>query len=77
MTSSFQVAAKTDCVMCYGPAVPDGYGVCYNPMAEHINFAVSAFNSCSDTNAAQMAHYLEKALLDLRLLLQSNPRSKL
>ncbi|XP_066466692.1 carnitine O-acetyltransferase [Tiliqua scincoides] len=75
--STSQVAAKTDCVMCYGPAVPDGYGVCYNPMAEHINFAISAFNSCGDTNAAQMAHYLEKALLDMRLLLQSNPRSKL
>ncbi|KAJ6654630.1 hypothetical protein lerEdw1_006783 [Lerista edwardsae] len=75
--STSQVAAKTDCVMCFGPVVPDGYGICYNPMAEHINFAVSAFNSCSDTNAARMAHYLEKALLDMRHLLQANPRSKL
>uniref|UniRef100_A0A2D4FUH2 Choline/carnitine acyltransferase domain-containing protein n=1 Tax=Micrurus corallinus TaxID=54390 RepID=A0A2D4FUH2_MICCO len=60
-----------------GPVVPDGYGVCYNPMEEHINFAISAFNSCSETNAARMSHYLEQALLDMQLLLQSNPKSKL
>lgn len=72
-----QVPAKTDCVMCFGPVVPDGYGICYNPMDEHINFAISAFNSCADTNAARMAHYLEKALLDMRILLQSTPKSKL
>uniref|UniRef100_A0ACB8F174 Uncharacterized protein n=1 Tax=Sphaerodactylus townsendi TaxID=933632 RepID=A0ACB8F174_9SAUR len=75
--STSQVPAKTDCFMCFGPVVPDGYGVCYNPMAEHINFAISAFNSCSETNAARLAHYLEKALLDMRHLLQSNPKSKL
>ncbi|NXK76211.1 CACP acetyltransferase, partial [Amazona guildingii] len=75
--STSQVPAKTDCVMCFGPVVPDGYGICYNPMDEHINFAISAFNSCADTNAARMAHYLEKALLDMRVLLQSAPRSKL
>lgn len=77
ITLSPQVPAKTDCVMCFGPVVPDGYGVCYNPMDEHINFAISAFNSCAETNAARMAHYLEKALLDMRILLQSTPKSKL
>ncbi|XP_028918959.1 carnitine O-acetyltransferase isoform X2 [Ornithorhynchus anatinus] len=75
--STSQVPAKTDCVMCFGPVVPDGYGVCYNPMADHVNFAVSAFNSCAETNAARMAHYLEKALLDLRTLLLAHPKSKL
>lgn len=75
--STSQVPAKTDCVMCFGPVVPDGYGVCYNPMEEHVNFAISAFNSCADTNAARMAHYLEKALLDMRILLQAAPKSKL
>ncbi|XP_064027296.1 carnitine O-acetyltransferase isoform X2 [Pogoniulus pusillus] len=75
--STSQVPARTDCVMCFGPVVPDGYGVCYNPMEHHINFAISAFNSCADTNAARMAHYLEQALLDMRALLQATPRSKL
>ncbi|XP_018426342.1 PREDICTED: carnitine O-acetyltransferase [Nanorana parkeri] len=75
--STSQVPAKTDCVMCFGPVVPDGYGVCYNPMEEHINFAVSAFNSCAETNAARLAHYLEKALLDIQQLIQHTPKSKL
>ncbi|XP_078006139.1 carnitine O-acetyltransferase isoform X4 [Phascolarctos cinereus] len=75
--STSQVPAKTDCIMCFGPVVPDGYGVCYNPMAEHINFVVSAYNSCAETNAARLTHYLEKALLDMRTLLQEHPRAKL
>uniref|UniRef100_A0AAA9S709 Carnitine O-acetyltransferase n=1 Tax=Bos taurus TaxID=9913 RepID=A0AAA9S709_BOVIN len=75
--STSQVPAKTDCVMFFGPVVPDGYGVCYNPMETHINFSVSAYNSCAETNAVHLAHYLEKALLDMRALLQSHPRAKL
>uniref|UniRef100_A0A8C9M224 Carnitine O-acetyltransferase n=1 Tax=Panthera tigris altaica TaxID=74533 RepID=A0A8C9M224_PANTA len=75
--STSQVPAKTDCVMFFGPVVPDGYGVCYNPMETHINFSVSAYNSCAETNAARLAHYLEKALLDMRALLQHHPRAKL
>lgn len=72
-----QVPSKIDCVMFFGPVVPDGYGVCYNPMEAHINFSVSAYNSCAETNAARLTHYLEKALLDMRALLQSHPRAKL
>uniref|UniRef100_A0A3Q2Q4P6 Carnitine O-acetyltransferase n=1 Tax=Fundulus heteroclitus TaxID=8078 RepID=A0A3Q2Q4P6_FUNHE len=64
-----QVGSKTDCVMCFGPTVPDGYGVCYNPMAEHINIAITAFNSCEDTNAANFAQAVKTALLDMRALL--------
>ncbi|XP_077334609.1 carnitine O-acetyltransferase isoform X1 [Lithobates pipiens] len=75
--STSQVPAKTDCVMCFGPVVPDGYGVCYNPMEDHINFSVSAFNSCAETNAARLAHYLEKALLDIQQLIHHTPKSKL
>ncbi|KAM4695911.1 carnitine O-acetyltransferase isoform 1-T1 [Rhinophrynus dorsalis] len=75
--STSQVPAKTDCVMCFGPVVPDGYGVCYNPMEEHINFSVSAFNSCAETNAARLAHYLEHALCDIQQLIQCTPKSKL
>lgn len=72
-----QVPAKTDCVMCFGPVVPDGYGVCYNPMEQHINFAVSAYNSCEDTNATQMAQTLQEALVDMRDLLEQTPKAKL
>ncbi|KAI5615482.1 carnitine O-acetyltransferase [Silurus asotus] len=75
--STSQVPAKTDCVMCFGPVVPDGYGVCYNPMEKHINFAVSAFNSCADTNATQLAHGLQDALVDMKSLLDQTLKSKL
>ncbi|KAG9477707.1 hypothetical protein GDO78_012952 [Eleutherodactylus coqui] len=75
--STSQVPAKTDCVMCFGPVVPDGYGVCYNPMENHINFSVSAYNSCAETNAARMVHYLERALSDMQQLIQSTPKAKL
>lgn len=50
--------------------VPDGYGVCYNPMEEHINMAITAFNSCEETNAARFAQAVEGALLDMRVLLE-------
>lgn len=50
--------------------VPDGYGVCYNPMEEHINMAITAFNSCEETNAARFAQAIEGALLDMRVLLE-------
>uniref|UniRef100_H3A013 Carnitine O-acetyltransferase b n=1 Tax=Latimeria chalumnae TaxID=7897 RepID=H3A013_LATCH len=64
-----QVASRTDCVMCFGPLVPDGYAVCYNPTPAHINFSVSAFNCCEETNAEQLASALEAALTDTRDLI--------
>uniref|UniRef100_A0A3Q3SPB8 Carnitine O-acetyltransferase a n=1 Tax=Mastacembelus armatus TaxID=205130 RepID=A0A3Q3SPB8_9TELE len=72
-----KVPSKTDCVMCFGPVVPNGYGVCYNPMNDHINFAVSSFNGCKETNGALLAQALEDALLDMRTLLEQTPRAKL
>ncbi|XP_048874893.1 carnitine O-acetyltransferase-like [Brienomyrus brachyistius] len=75
--STSQVPAKTDCVMCFGPVVPDGYGVCYNPMEDHINISVSAFNSCAETNATELAHGLEGALLDMKVLLEQTPKARL
>ncbi|XP_032395126.1 carnitine O-acetyltransferase isoform X1 [Etheostoma spectabile] len=75
--STSQVPSKTDCVMCFGPVVSDGYGVCYNPMNDHINFAVSSFNSCKETDAAHLAQAVEGALLDMRTLLEQTPKAKL
>uniref|UniRef100_A0A1A8FTT8 Carnitine O-acetyltransferase n=1 Tax=Nothobranchius korthausae TaxID=1143690 RepID=A0A1A8FTT8_9TELE len=74
--STSQVGSKTDCVMCFGPMVPDGYGVCYNPMDEHINIAITAFNSCEETNAASFAQAVEDALLDMRALLEDTARTR-
>ncbi|XP_076019712.1 carnitine O-acetyltransferase isoform X2 [Genypterus blacodes] len=75
--STSQVPSKMDCLMCFGPVVADGYGVCYNPMNDHINFAVSAFNSCKETNASNLAGAIKEALLDIMALLEQTPRAKL
>lgn len=63
--------------MCFGPVVSDGYGVCYNPMNDHINFAVSSFNTCEETNVVHLARAIMDALLDMRTLLEQSPRAKL
>lgn len=75
--STSQVPAKSDCVMCFGPVVPDGYAVCYNPKEEHINLAVSSFNTCAETDTARMVQAVEAALLDMRTLLETTPKAKL
>uniref|UniRef100_A0A4W5NVD3 Carnitine O-acetyltransferase n=1 Tax=Hucho hucho TaxID=62062 RepID=A0A4W5NVD3_9TELE len=74
--STSQAGAKTDCVMCFGPLVPDGYGVCYNPMADHINIAITAFNSCEETHAANFGRAAKKALRDMRSLLEETAKAK-
>lgn len=63
--------------MCFGAVVADGYGVCYNPMSDHVNLAVSSFNSCEETRSAGLARALEEALLDMRTLLERSPRARL
>uniref|UniRef100_A0A8B9L593 Carnitine O-acetyltransferase b n=1 Tax=Astyanax mexicanus TaxID=7994 RepID=A0A8B9L593_ASTMX len=65
-----QVPTNTDSVMCFGPLVPDGYAVCYNPQPDHVHFSVTAFNCCEDTNAEKLAVTLESTLQDLQDLLQ-------
>lgn len=63
--------------MCFGAVVSDGYGVCYNPMSDHINFAVSSFNTCKETKTAHLAQAIEDALLDMRTIVEKTPRAKL
>lgn len=65
-----QVPANTDSVMCFGPVVPDGYAVCYNPQADHVHFSVTAFNCCEETNAENLARTLKETLCELQELLQ-------
>ncbi|XP_062904015.1 carnitine O-acetyltransferase-like [Mobula hypostoma] len=66
--STGQVSSRADCVMCFGPMEPDGYGVWYNPLEDHINFSVSAFNCCEETNTESFSKSLETALSDLQNL---------
>lgn len=65
-----QVPANTDSVMCFGPLVPDGYAVCYNPQSDHVHFSVTAFNCCEETQAETLAATLHSTLCQLQELLQ-------
>ncbi|RVE67114.1 hypothetical protein OJAV_G00114790 [Oryzias javanicus] len=65
-----QVPANTDSVMCFGPLVPDGYAVCYNPQADHVHFSITAFNCCEDTNAETLSRTVKETLCDLQELLE-------
>lgn len=65
-----QVPTNTDSVMSFGPLVPDGYAVCYNPQPDHVHFSITAFNCCDETNAEKLAVTIESALHDLHKLLQ-------
>ncbi|CAL8373810.1 unnamed protein product [Boreogadus saida] len=68
-----QVPSNTDSVMCFGPLVPDGYAVCYNPQADHVHFSVTAFNCCEETDAETLARSLKHTLGQLQELLQPPP----
>lgn len=65
-----QVPANTDSVMCFGPLVPDGYAICYNPQADHVHFSITAFNCCEETHAETIAVTLKDTLCQLQELLQ-------
>ena len=57
-----------DAFMCYGPVVPDGYGVCYNPHPEWILVCVTSFKRHHDTHSDHFAFTLESSLLQMQEL---------
>ncbi|XP_039300487.1 choline O-acetyltransferase-like isoform X2 [Nilaparvata lugens] len=69
--STSQVPTTSDCVLGYGPVVPDGYGCCYNPWPNTITFCISAFHSSESTKSSLFAQNLEDSLLAMQELLQS------
>ncbi|XP_062515355.1 carnitine O-acetyltransferase-like isoform X2 [Corticium candelabrum] len=75
--STSQVPSKYELVLCFGPVVSDGYGICYNPREESIPIAISSFRSCSTTDSRRMVASLERALLDVHGLFSTVMKSKL
>ncbi|RZF48599.1 hypothetical protein LSTR_LSTR009308 [Laodelphax striatellus] len=69
--STSQVPTTSNCIMGYGPVVPDGYGCCYNPWPDSITFCISAFHSSESTKSSLFAQNLEESLLAMQDLLQS------
>ncbi|XP_070177314.1 carnitine O-acetyltransferase-like isoform X2 [Littorina saxatilis] len=72
--STSQVGAKHDAVMAFGPSAPDGFGCCYNPQNTRLNFAITAFNICAETDSDRFANVLKSSLTDLHDLLAAAPQ---
>ena len=71
----FQVASKHDALLCFGPVAPDGYGLCYNPMEDHINFAISSWKSCPETDSKKFSNSLQQSLEDAQnVMLQTGAK---
>lgn len=66
--STSQVPSNYELFLSFGPAVPDGYGVCYNPQKSKIIFGVSTINSNPETNPGHFGAYLQRSLDEMRLL---------
>ncbi|XP_050423974.1 choline O-acetyltransferase [Adelges cooleyi] len=60
--STSQLLTSTDSFMGYGPVVPDGYGVSYNPQNNSIVFCISSFKSAKITNNSAYTAALEQSL---------------
>ena len=54
--------------MSYGPVVPDGYGVCYNPHPHNIVVCICAFKSNAETQSDHFALTLESSFLQMQEL---------
>ncbi|KAJ1365843.1 hypothetical protein KIN20_026286 [Parelaphostrongylus tenuis] len=59
----------TDCYLCYGAVVHDGYGCSYNLQNDAIIFAPSAFKSNPRTNLVAFKNSIRSGLQDMRKLL--------
>uniref|UniRef100_A0A3Q3WW21 Choline O-acetyltransferase n=1 Tax=Mola mola TaxID=94237 RepID=A0A3Q3WW21_MOLML len=64
--STSQVPTTVEMFCCYGPVLPNGYGVCYNPQSDYIIFSVSSFCESLQTCSAEFVKCLEQGLLDIR-----------
>ncbi|KAM9132628.1 choline O-acetyltransferase [Pangshura tecta] len=64
--STSQVPTTMEMFCCYGPVVPSGYGVCYNPQPEHILLCISSFKECKETSSVMFAKAVEESLMEMR-----------
>ena len=56
--------------MCYGPSVPDGYGVCYNMNNNFINVAISSYFTSPQTSSVVFGEHLVQTLGEFKALLE-------
>ena len=73
----FQVPSSCGAGLNFAPVVPDGYGVCYNPMPDQFKIGVSAWNSSPETSSQKLGRSIEKSMEDSHDLLIRTQKSKL
>ncbi|XP_002163219.3 carnitine O-acetyltransferase isoform X1 [Hydra vulgaris] len=66
---SSQIASSHMVGVIFAPEVPDGYGVCYNPMETKFIYVVSAYHSDLNTNAGDFGESIARAMEDNYILL--------
>ncbi|XP_051507627.1 choline O-acetyltransferase isoform X1 [Myxocyprinus asiaticus] len=64
--STSQVPTTEEMFCCYGPVVPNGYGICYNPQTDHILFCVSSFHDSAETSSYLFVKALEGCLKEMQ-----------
>lgn len=73
-----QVPFETMLLSGFGPVVPDGYGVCYNPQEKRLLFAISSFKKCHETDTTKFATKLFEALHQIKNIIEiQSPTAKL
>ncbi|XP_065647513.1 carnitine O-acetyltransferase isoform X2 [Hydra vulgaris] len=72
--STSQVPTSHEAGLGFGPVVPDGYGVCYNPMETKFIYVVSAYNSHPNTNAGDLGESIARAMEDNYMLLSTQAK---
>merc|ERR550534_3106434 len=68
--STSQVPSISDSVMCYGPSVPDGYGVCYNLCEDYFNVGISSYFTSPQTSSVVFGEHLVQTLAEFKSLLE-------
>ena len=75
--STSQVPSQYQLALSFGPVVPDGYGVCYNPRENEFRICVSTFRSCPITSTAGMIRSIEESLMQMQHTLYLGNTAKL
>ncbi|XP_065917320.1 carnitine O-acetyltransferase-like isoform X2 [Dysidea avara] len=70
--STSQIPSEHGIISGFGAVVPDGYGVCYNPMKSKYLISISSFWQCPQTNSAKFGTALKESLKEMRNVLNSN-----
>ncbi|KAL8593547.1 hypothetical protein ACOMHN_058105 [Nucella lapillus] len=64
--STSQVPNKVQAPGFYGPTAPDGYGIPYSIFPDRLNFVVTSFRDCAETDSRKFLTCLRSCLSEMR-----------